>query len=58
MSNRLEVNSSGSGSITINSISIDYAGAEAQVDLTYTITDGVATLTGQFDGRVDLLKGL
>jgi len=56
-SNRLEVNSSGSGSLTINSISIDYARGEVQVDLIYTITDGTVTLTGQFDGRVDILKG-
>jgi hypothetical protein len=56
-SNRLEVNNTGSGSLTINSISIDYAREEAQVDLIYTITDGTTTLTGQFDGRVDILKG-
>lgn len=56
--NRLEVNSSGTGTITINSISIDYAGETAQVDLMYTISDGTTTLTGQFQGSVALLKGL
>ena len=55
---RLEVNNTGSGSVTINSITIDYVAEEAQVDLSYSITDGTQTLTGQYLGRIFLIKGL
>lgn len=57
-SSRLEINATGSGTVNIQSISIDYAAMEAQVDISYQFTDGTQTVTGQFQGRVEILEGL
>lgn len=53
----VEAGSSGGGNVTINSVSIDYSARTVQLDISYTLTDGVVSLNGQFVGNAGLLNG-
>ncbi|WP_367392865.1 hypothetical protein [Lewinella sp. LCG006] len=53
----VEAGSSGGGNVTINSVTVDYTARTAQLDISYTLTNGVVSLNGQFIGNAGLLNG-
>lgn len=55
--NVVEVGSSGTGTVTINSVSVDYSARTAQLDISYTLTNGAVSISGQFIGNTGLLNG-
>lgn len=51
-----EVGQSGNGTLTINSITIDYVLRTGTVDLSYTFTDGIKTVTGTYTGSFGIIN--
>jgi hypothetical protein len=51
-----EIGQNGNGTLTINSITIDYVLRTGTVDLSYTFTDGTKTVNGTYDGSFKIIN--
>jgi hypothetical protein len=52
----VEIGQSGNGTLTINSITIDYVLRTGTVDLSYTFTDGNRTVNGTYTGSFGIIN--
>jgi hypothetical protein len=52
----IEIGQTGNGTLTINSITIDYVLRTGTVDLSYTFTDGNRTVNGTYTGNFGIIN--
>ena len=52
----VEIDQLGNGTVTINSVNIDYVLRTGTVDLSYTFTDGTKTVNGNYVGAFEIIN--